>query len=258
MRHRVAIPTDPFFERILRGVDAGAEAAAFDVVRAELERCGFMLRTNQAILALVSPRGYAVEFSQGDYRLIPGPALLAEGYTGLATVYFKQGLDEVRTCATTHPGHFLVDIGTRLLAEKFDILAEPVAAQGTPAELLEQYDAVIDLGHDRSWPTTLDVTEEWSDLTNMPLVLGVWACRPSEIRPDIASVVSGFAAKANDGYDTVISDAENAEREPGSLKFHWEGNTEDALNTVIDHMFYWQMIDTIADVKIWGRDEFDR
>lgn len=259
MNIKVAIPDNPLYEPLLARAGEVCARNGFELIRTDEARCAELLLRNSVELALISPLGYGQGVQKVDYRIVKGPALVVEGFTGLGSIYFREGISDVHTCAVHAPESFLVRIGRIVLGEKFGLHLETRHQKGSPAELLQQNDAVIALGNDPELPVSLDISDEWMDLTNESLPVLFWVCRPDDMPENLEDIVDEMV-KPDWPRALSVEEDDNpvmTENRSGKIFWQWNESTEPALQKTLEMLFYLQDIPAISAVKIFGRDPID-
>lgn len=260
---KIAIPDNQFYLPILQNCDSIASQNNFTIIRTSEQQCAELLLTNRVDIALISPLAYGEAVGQVDYRIIPASAVSAEGFTGVASIYFSPFLKTIHTIAVPNPDDFITLAGRLVLIEKFDIHTTLVPATGTLDELLAKADAAIVWSNPSLPPSSLDITEEWMDAFENPLPIALWVCRPEELPDNITEIISSFAAD-NLPATQIIHDHdcdspeshENAfgEFREGAMFWKWSDKTEEWLDQTLDALFYHSFIPAIPNVKVFGRD----
>lgn len=256
MNQIIAIPDNPVYAPLVANIGAVAASHGFDIRRMPEADCADALLRNSAELALVSPLGYGQAVGKADYRIVPGPVALHRGLTYTASIYMRENAAELQSCVSPHARDFVTQLGAMILNEKFGLPMSLTAVAPAPVgELLKASDVVIDWGFDAQQKVVLDVSDEWFDLTSLPLPLALWVCRPDDMPEDLADMVA--AAMAADAHtETVVEQtyhSANAERE-GAILWQWDDDVEPALYKLFEIMFFLQRIPEIPAIKLWGRD----
>ncbi len=254
---RVAVPDDPVYDPLVMHADSVCAEQNWELIRTNEDRCGELLQRNTAELALISPEDYGRAVGSVDYRIIAGPALMLEGYTHAASMYFRPGLEEIRSCAIAGPTNFLLRAGAIALGEKFQLGLEVEEHNEPVATLLQRFDAVIARSDD-ALPAALDVSEEWADLVGTPLPLMFWACRPDEMPENIGEIVASMAAaRLPDQSAVTIDEGPEYEHRAGVIHWRWNDDFEQALAQCNELLFYLQYAPAMAAVKLFGRDPLE-
>lgn len=245
---KIAVPDSPLIAPIVSNIEAVCAHRGWQVVRADLEACGRLLLTHAVDAALVSPLGYGRGVAKVDYRIVQGPLVMLQDYTNVAGIDFRPGATSILTADSATPDAFLVTMGALIVGEKLDVDLEVHATADEPA------DCTIDLVQPGASPM-LDVSEEWSDMTDGPLPMAVWTCR---IEADVDAIAAAVNEMADTTVDVPVSelvppDGDHFPRE-GHILYRWSDETEEALAAVLDMLFYHQLLPEIPAVKLLGRD----
>lgn len=245
----IAIHATPLVAPLLVNIDAVAERLGWRILRCRSDaECSRLLHAYSADLALVSPQGYGDGVGTVDYRLIPGPAVMLHGYTNVTGLTFREGTSTIATVASPEPDDFGTVVGAVLLREKFDV--DVHVTPGTEADCV-----IATMGPGQR--SAMDVSEEYDDLTEAPLPMAVWACRVEAELDMVADAVAAFA-------DPTVTEREVSEMLPpgaaghpreGRITYRWTDETEEALATILDLLFYHQVLPEIPAVKLLGRDD---
>jgi predicted solute-binding protein len=262
----IAIPDNDFYLPLLQNCDDIALQNNFTIIRTSEQRCAELLLLNRADIALISPLAYGAAVGQVDYRIIPATAVSAEGFTGIASIFFSPFLQTITTIAAPTPDDFITLAGRLVLTEKFDIHTSIISTSGSLDELLNKADAAIVWNNPTLPPSSLDITEEWLDAFDNPLPIAFWVCRPEELPDNITEIIRSFATKElpatqiihDHDCDSPESHSNSyGEFREGSLFWQWSDKTEEWLDQTLDALFYHSYIPAIPAVKIFGRDPIE-
>ncbi|MCK5742783.1 MAG: hypothetical protein KAH48_11230, partial [Chlorobi bacterium] len=185
MKINIAVPTGKMYDALLENSKEAAEKYNLNIIRTDEQQCTKLLLNNRVSVALLTPAGYAAGLSKADYRIMPYTCLAAVNYTGLASIFFKQGLRTVKTMASPDSDAFLIKIGKLILAEKFEISVELINKKAPVEELLDSADSAAVMEKSSGNDHALDICEEWFNAHEMPLPLAVWTCRNEELPGNI-------------------------------------------------------------------------
>lgn len=156
---------------------------------------------HEAGCALLSPIDYARH--GGDYRVLPGVCVASSTRSGTIELFVKQDVRAIQTVAVDVRYTSEIVLSKIILAEKYSGLpGERHEVQFVPmrAELdamLGKADAALVVNPHPRFKTSsplfsLDLVEEWSDLTDLPYVHGMWVGREESERglllPQLASL----------------------------------------------------------------------
>lgn len=253
----IAFPKNVFYENLFARADEFARNNNIRLYRLSEKECADYLLRNLVNCAFLSPLGYGRGVKIADLRIVPGPMLFASNYTGLASIFFRKGVEKIESIISDSSDDFIVLIGKLILKEKFGIDAELEQMQGSWEELLRNFDSAILWGKGKNDEITLDVSEEWFDLFEEPLPLGFWVVRAEENPPNILDIVQKFAVENFLAEEEVVECLSNETDRPsrkGKIIWQWRQDLEDAISSALIFLYYHQILPEIPAVKILGRD----
>jgi predicted solute-binding protein len=214
--------------------------------------------------ALISPLDYARH--GGSFRIVPGIGVSVAGPTGVSFIRVRQDATAIATLATDLRSTYDLALTTLLLREKFPAMGgEAVPPKIVPVQDarsigFEKSDAVLDWqpqpAIEQPEDFSLDLYEEWVDLTELPLVLLLWV-----VREDVESipVFNKIAASMQSGLTSIPSIA-HEQTEIRSLpettihaylQRHEYGLSEghvDAVDTLFRLAYTYGMLGDIPDI----------
>lgn len=126
----------------------------------------------------------SIEFARKStrYELIPAGCISSTGPVRSVMLFFNEALTSIRTIAVDTSSRTSVMLMRLILKEKFGITPELVPMAPDPVAMLKKTDAALLIG-DTALKTTLtnphslDLAEEWMDMTGLPFVFAVWAAK---------------------------------------------------------------------------------
>lgn len=257
MSMRLAVPTNPLYEPLVANAQRVCDERGWKLIRASEDECASLMLRNMVDAALLTPYGYGVAVSKVDYRIVPAPMMMAYDYTNIAGVWFREHCHEVKTIASNAPRDYMMMIGTIVLSEKFEIIADVQQTSLPLAEAITSIDAMV------AWtqgtvPATLDISEEWSDLVETPLPLAFWVTRMDNEDLDVVSEAFASMADASASQDRIVTEVVPAEGDhfprEGRISFRWSEELEEALFAALQILFFHQHFPELPAVKILGRD----
>lgn len=126
----------------------------------------------------------SIEFARksAKYELIPAGCISSPGPVRSVMLFFNEALTSIRTVAVDTSSRTSVMLMRLILKEKFGVTPELVPMAPDPVAMLQKTDAALLIGDTAlkttlSNPHSLDLAEEWMDLTGLPFVFAVWAAR---------------------------------------------------------------------------------
>lgn len=254
---KIAFPKNVFYENLFTRADEVARNNNIHLYRLSEKDCTDYLLRNIVDVTFLSPLGYGQGGMIADLRIVPGPMLFANDYTGLASIFFREGVEKIESIISDSSDDFIVLIGKLILKEKFGIDADLKQMQGSKEELLRNFDSAVLWGKGKNNEITLDVSEEWFDLVEEPLPLGFWVVRSEEYPRNIINIIKEFAIENLPFEEEVIESMTEDIARPsrkGKIIWHWRQDLENAISSVLMFLYYYQLLPEIPAVKILGRD----
>jgi hypothetical protein len=189
-----------------------------------------------------------------DYRIVPVNAFAINGYSRVASTFFKPGQNTIRSCASPTPEDFIIAIGKILLAERYSIHLDVQKTNLSDiGEILTEFDSAMLWKKNFIDDSALDITEDWHDTYSIPLVLGAWVVRHEEEPENIERILKLFEADSLQSDKPVIDRFFDAsEPRMGKLLHEWNDEVEQAYDTLLEILYYHQYTDEIASVKLMG------
>jgi hypothetical protein len=255
MKFDIAVPAGEMYSKLIANKDLVEEKYDVRVLVLEENKCSDLMINNRVKAALLSPLGYGKGIVNADYRIIPGPALAAFYYTGLASIVFKDGVNQIETVATAIPDSFIVQIGLQLLQENYGISPKVIKADKDINE--SNADASIIIGKAPN-NKGLDISEEWYMFSDLSLPLAFWVCRSEEYPESIVDIVKELAddpAKQEEVISEFPDKPNSENNRTGKIIRHWNDEFESGLEYTFRFLFYVQHLEAIPGIKILGHDE---
>lgn len=223
------------------------------------------LRERELDAAFLSPLEYARHSS--DFLIVPEVAVSSSGEESSIVLYVKKSIRAIGTLAADPAGASEIILARLVLAEEFDAAPSIVPVSGGLGTMLDRADAALLIGDAalrESAPgrETLNVVEEWYELSGLPYVHGFWCARESELnRDDLASLVSG-RAEGEGSLTEIAGEAPRAHRLPDLspadaeryLRFFTYEFTPDAaagLREFMQYAYYHGTLQDIPDVNFF-------
>jgi chorismate dehydratase len=135
------------------------------------------LRNHELDAVFLSPMEYARDSS--DYMIVPDLAVVSHQSNGSLLLAFRESLHTVRSLAVDPSFASEAVLASVLLRERGEVAPQIVPAAGGLNQLLAVADAALLIGNAtlqnpgvRS--RSIDLVEEWMEMTDLPYVHGVW------------------------------------------------------------------------------------
>jgi predicted solute-binding protein len=221
----------------------------------------------EAGCAFLSP----IDFARhgGDYRIVPG--ICASSATSTRTVHLlvRQEVQAITRVAVDLRVTSEIVLLKILLLEKFPELSEPgktlefVAISGSLEEQVRKADAVLAVNLREALPErpsvfSLDLVEEWLDLTELPYVHGFWVAHE-----DVAdeSLITSLAEARSNGCKNlariageVAAGASASSEEEilaylSAFAYEFGEDKQDAVSEFFRYAFYHGILGDIPELK---------
>ncbi len=254
---RLAFPDVELYSRLFQSCNSYCSQHNIKYYQVQESKCIDLLLRNLVDSAFISPLGYGMGVKIADFRIVPGPAIFSQDYTGLASIHFKKGLNSIRLLCSSSPRDFPMIIAKLLLSEKFGVDLELQNVKTTDGNILSGYDGEVLWGRSQSEEPSLDVSEEWYDLIEEPLPLGFWVCRAEEYPQNIIEIVNSLTASdlpPEESISETLSSAPRGITRNGTIFWRWKDELEESLKSTLLFLFYHQLLPEIPAVKVLGRD----
>lgn len=169
---------------LVHGLDAHPErfTLRFDVPSA----CARRLHDGEVDLGLIP----AIEYLRGDYRLVPGIAIGADGPVASVALFATRPIHEVRRIALDTSSRTSVALTQILCHDLWKIRPTFHTAAPDVSAMLKSADAALVIGDNALFTDAaahglqkIDLAEAWRTLTGRPFVFAVWAGPEGRVRP---------------------------------------------------------------------------
>jgi len=256
MKLKIAIPDNPIYRQIFFNAETVCKEFGATLIKTSEREVAKLFEENKVDVAFLTPMDYGRGTRISDYRIVPATCLAVEGYSRFASVYFKQGLQTIKTAGSPTPDDFMMSIGKIVLAERYSISVDlEKTDKPTVDEILEDYDSALLWKKNFLGDVAMDITEDWFDSYQFPLVLGSWVVRHQEEPEALDKMLKLFESDSLHGK-TTVTDKPGEEMEPreGRLIHEWSEEIEKAYDTLLEILFYHQYTNELASVKMMGDD----
>jgi chorismate dehydratase len=213
------------------------------------------LRNNEVDAGLITPIDYARESS--DYVILPHISVSSKEESGAIALFFQSGLSSISTIA--------VDIGltseivlTRIvLAEKYDINPQFIPMVPDLTTMLAKADAALLAGNSvlelKNETGTLDLVDEWTDLTELPYIHGFWGYRPNALTHDelLSLQKAGeYGIRHLAPISRATSDPALSDEYLRRFSYTLDEETVDSLSEFFHYAFYYGIISDVPEIRL--------
>lgn len=162
-------------------------------------------------VALIPSIAYAK--NSPELRIVPDCGIIAHQQVNSIRLYFNKNLRSISSVAVDISSMTSVILTKILLAERFEVKPEFVAALPDVDKMLASADAALVIGDSALFKTKpddenyLDLAEEWRELTGLPFVFAVWAGRAGALDSEDLQAIITSKILGQDNIDDVCREA---------------------------------------------------
>ncbi len=162
-------------------------------------------------VALIPSIAYAK--NSPELRIVPDCGIIAHQQVNSIRLYFNKNLRSISSVAVDISSMTSVILTKILLAERFEVKPEFVAALPDIDKMLASADAALVIGDSALFKTKpddenyLDLAEEWRELTGLPFVFAVWAGRAGALDSEDLQAIITSKILGQDNIDDVCREA---------------------------------------------------
>lgn len=180
------------------GMLHGKQQGLFDLSFAVPAECADRLADGRADIGIVP----SVELNRQKLEIIRGTGIASNGPVRSILLISRVPFGQIRTLATDSCSRTSVALSRVVLARKFGVSPQMISEPPQLGSMLAKSDAALIIGdaalliEPSKLPMhVLDLGEEWTKMTGLPMVFAVWASRaelgPQDPAPFIASLQFG-------------------------------------------------------------------
>ena len=172
----------------------GPQRDLFDLTFCLPSECAARLESGAADIGIVP----SIEAARQGLAIIPGAGIACHGPVRSILLVTKVRPGRIRTLALDASSRSSAMLARIVLSRRYG--AEPIAVSMPPdlPAMLEAADAALVIGDpalrlepDRLGLASLDLGDEWCEMTGLPMVFAVWAGRPQALAPSLAEAFLG-------------------------------------------------------------------
>ncbi|HRJ17745.1 MAG TPA: menaquinone biosynthesis protein [Bryobacteraceae bacterium] len=139
-----------------------------------------------------------IEIERHGFSSVPEAGIACRGPVRSILLVSRTPFDRIRTLATDLGSRTSVQLARIILQRKYGAEPRVFPAEPDLVRMLEYADAALLIGDSAlrvdpaqlEWPC-LDLGEEWTTLTGLPMVFALWAGRRSAIREELVNLIQG-------------------------------------------------------------------
>jgi chorismate dehydratase len=259
-RIRLGLTPEHYCAPVFRGLDQNPR---FECKTDVVTRNAIRLREHELDAAFLSMIDYARESS--DYSIIPGIAVSSRTPTNSIVLLFKEGLHTITTIAVNPASTSEIVLASILLGERFDVHPQLLPMTGSPEEMLGAADAVLFVGNEasvqlRGRQNTMDLVEEWNDLTDLPFVHGFWSVREPGLEKGDITLIQKACRDGLQSMDEIARAVATTETtSPDSMKAYLRSfsytfgeEEQEAVTEFLRYAYYHGVLPDIADLTFYS------
>ena len=223
------------------------------------------LMNNECDVALVSPLVYTK--NQSEFRLVPGCGLSSVGAVGDLLLVFNRGLYSLQSLVVLNVDEMDSMLCSIVLREKFDMSPVVRGFNGTVDAALQHHDGVLVSGSaaraiDTASYATMDIVDEWYDMTRLPYVRSVFVGWQHRVTPAMVGTLRRVCAgqdaaslKALESKMAGVFSADTQHFIPAHSRYILDDDVTDGLMEFFRLAFYHGFHRDIPIFSIWSEDD---
>jgi chorismate dehydratase len=165
-----------------------------------------------------------IEMARQSLAFSPGTGIACDGPVRSILLITKVPAGQIRTLAVDRGSRTSVMLARVILSRKFDAYPAIQVAEPVLEEMLAENDAALIIGdpalhlEPAALPfLTLDLGQEWKDLTGLPMVFAVWCGQPRFITPSNSQYFLDSLAYGERHISTIVAGQSAQRRLPPDL-----------------------------------------
>jgi chorismate dehydratase len=234
------------------GVDLLADLSSQNALR---------LKSGELDAALLSPIDYAR--NSNEYFITSKICVCGSG-NRTTLLHFREGLRKINTIATDIGLTSEVVLAKIILTEKYDTNPQFIPMTPEINTMLAKADAALLVGGPTLFSSldtrcTIDLADEWYDLTDLPYVYSLWLCRQDSISPNTLFLLKQSCQEGVRHINDIAVAASNDEQiSPeecktylSSFSFNLDEEATESLSEFYRYAFYYGVLSEIPEIKLY-------
>lgn len=220
------------------------------------------LREQELSAALLSPFEYAKDSS--DYCIVPKVGVVSQVGNGSIVVRFHEGGKKIQTLAVNPSFVWEIVLTKIVFAEAFDIELTIVPMNASSDVMLQKADAALFVGDSAvevmGTDSIIDITEEWNELTGLPLVHAIWCGREGDLTKEDVQHLQHASIKGTAGIGDIVLAVQPDHREAVQRfleTFSYDLNDEavEGLAEMLKYFYYHGITPDVSELNFYKTDE---
>lgn len=264
-RFRIGAVPDFFCRPVIFGLQQPESPAAaglfFESAGVNTER----LLNDECDAALIGPIEYARNSS--DFSLYPSIGVTSRGESRTSVLCVNRNIRSIASVAVGAVSSSDIVLAKIILSEKFeqDIVIVPVI--GSVQQMLLKADAALLTGNallTSQWEgPTLDLVDEWTDMTGMPFVHLLCAARKEKYKKEIGSLLLASQGLGTASLPIIAAQqakelsypVEAMERQLEGYTYGFDDESREALGEFFRYAFYLGILPDVPEIEVFGDGE---
>ncbi len=237
----------------------------FNILKDVPSVCSRRLIEGEVELGIIPSIEYV--HGKGSWKIVPDVCISSGVRVKSVMLFFKADLKEIKTIALDTSSRTSVALLKILLNEKYQISPEFIVMQPDLPAMLEKADAALIIGdkalhYQDEYPLSLDLGEEWFDMTGLPFVYAFWAGQDFALNSDDIDVIIKSKEIGLQNIDEISK--EFAKSNPKDWRFYRDYLTnnilygfgekeKEGLNEFYHYAFYLGLIEHIPELHFYER-----
>lgn len=227
----------------------GLDVSKYDIKILSEVQCIDTINRNEYDLALISPLVYANHNKEQDIRIIPQTALIEEDWTGYITINIAKNRKQLNSIYFDSRNEYIAAIAKIIISERF-YLEPTITKDRNNADIIISTEKEPDYLH-------LDLSEDWFDTLEFPLIYGIWVCENSNTSvPLFSDIIDDIKAPNLPEHEHChCVPVSNSDYERFGVR-HWDWHNEFGivLERTFDLLFERNIAPFIADARFIGKN----
>ena len=217
--------------------------------------------------ALIGPVEYARNSS--DFSLYPSVGVSSRGESRMSVLCLNRNSRTIGSMAVGAVSSSEIILAKIILSEKFEQEVVVVPVLGSVPEMLSKADAALVTGNallTSTWAgPTLDLVDEWSDMTDLPFVHLLCAARKENYTKEIADMLVASQEKGAASLSVIAAreargvslSAEDLEERLGHFTYGFDDEERESLGEFFRYAFYLGIFPDVPEIEVFGGEQSD-
>lgn len=265
---RLGVSDATYLQPLLAGLDASDSPFELSSEFPAINSVRLNERTNALRCAFLSPIDYARY--AGLYRIVPGVCVSSSAPTNTITLTVRQDVRNINRVAVDIRVTSEIVLAKIILLERLRNMPEDrsdiefVPMLPSLATMLQKADAALiaNLSPTQYVPSphlTIDLVEEWSDMTGLPYVHGFWVAREDEFdRANAGALINARDRGIADRETIIRTEASKLNVPADDLREYFESfaydfgqNAIDSVTEFVTMAYYHGVLGDVPDISFF-------